>query len=73
MTDFQNGIPIKQVRDLSIEEAKWEFWTASQFLFQTKPEPWWVASIPKDETWVVERFGKVKRSEWKIPFSSACS
>jgi hypothetical protein len=23
-----------------------------------KPAPWWVAAIPKDETWVVERFGK---------------
>ena len=23
-----------------------------------KPAPWWVAAVPKDETWVVERFGK---------------
>jgi hypothetical protein len=58
VTNFERGVPTTLVRDLSVEEKKWQVWTVSQTQFDMKPAPWFVAAVPKDETWVVERFGK---------------
>jgi hypothetical protein len=58
VSTFERGVPTTLVRELSVEEKKWQCWTNSQGEFEMKPAPWWVAAIPKDETWVVERFGK---------------
>jgi hypothetical protein len=69
-TNFEKGIPVKQVRD-SVE--KWDFWSTSTAFYPTTPKATGLVTVPKGERWIIERnsnFNRVLESgdHFLIPF-----
>jgi uncharacterized membrane protein YqiK len=62
LSKFENGVPKKQVRDLSPVEQKWDFWTSSTAFYPNTPKTRGLVAVPVGESWVVERFGKYSRT-----------
>ncbi|KAJ3054587.1 Stomatin-like protein 2, mitochondrial [Rhizophlyctis rosea] len=63
ITDFQNGIPVDQVRHLEEREQSWDFWTTSEAFSNWKPGAMGVTFVPPGEIWVVgKRDGTVSKA-----------
>ncbi|KAI9092899.1 hypothetical protein DFS34DRAFT_632268 [Phlyctochytrium arcticum] len=58
VTDFENGIPVQQVRELHPREQRWDFWTTSDAFNDTKPKFGGLSSIPNGDVWVMQRGGR---------------
>lgn len=61
-TQFDAGIPVEQVRDLSTYESKWEFWTTSPAHYPVVPKTFGYVLVPEGQVWIVERAGKFSRA-----------
>ncbi|TPX70714.1 hypothetical protein SpCBS45565_g01545 [Spizellomyces sp. 'palustris'] len=58
ITDFQNGVPAEQVRELDPREKRWDFWTTSDAFSEVKPKFGGVSWVPNGEIWVMSRSGQ---------------
>ncbi|KAI8914613.1 hypothetical protein EDD86DRAFT_199705 [Gorgonomyces haynaldii] len=61
-TQFVNGVPAEQVRELTQYEKQWEFWTTSTAFYSTVPKTTGLTTVPAGEVWIVERGGKFSRA-----------
>ncbi|RKP03244.1 hypothetical protein CXG81DRAFT_1879, partial [Caulochytrium protostelioides] len=53
ITEFKNGIPTEQVRDLVPAEKSWDFWTSSETFRAEAPRFLGLSWVPHGEAWVV--------------------
>ncbi|KAJ3019863.1 hypothetical protein HKX48_001692 [Thoreauomyces humboldtii] len=73
ITDFKNGVPEQQVRDLAPQEKKWDFWTTSDAFLDVKPKFGGLSWVPAGDVWVIQRAGKLHKvceagTHFLIPF-----
>ncbi|KAI8919031.1 band 7 family-domain-containing protein [Powellomyces hirtus] len=61
ITDYKNGVPEQQVRDLAPHEKKWDFWTTSDAFLEIKPKFGGISWVPNGDIWVIQRAGKLHK------------
>ncbi|KAI8818100.1 uncharacterized protein EV422DRAFT_538734 [Fimicolochytrium jonesii] len=62
LTDFKNGVPESQVRELRPQEKKWDFWTTSEAFLENKPKFGGLSWVPAGDIWVISRAGKYHKT-----------
>lgn len=70
VVQLKQGVPVKQVRQLTEEETRWDFWTSSDAFRRDMPESFGFTFVPFGEVWVTKS-GKVLNAglNWITPFS----
>ncbi|TPX31805.1 hypothetical protein SmJEL517_g04948 [Synchytrium microbalum] len=71
ITQFDKGVPVEQVRELTPVEKRWDFWTTSNAFLERKQEAGFLGFmyVPYGEVWVIERgssFSRIATTGWNF-------